>query len=395
MNVPDTSSSASDAGMASKKSLHPKHWTTHTKIIASIAALALVLTGVGGVFAYHAYTVERDCAAQAKVFIDQKDGLDKAVQEAHDALSSVDASLKIGEGKRLAHTDGFPTSPEGQTAITDLDKALDKADKYTKNSTPACSTGDDLDALANLTSARHADLDALKTQTAAFIDVRDKYRLTKAADEAQSSMDTAKADLAAAQKAATDQLAVVDGDAGLQGNATVKAAYDALKQTENDSHSVSTTVTASTYEEAVGSIEKAKTVVAKTDEVNTATQALKDAITAYQDAKAAEEAAAQAAAAAQAQAQTRSSTTRGSGSNSYSSSGSSRSGSGSYTAPAPAAPSGNGGGNGGGASRGGSSSNSGSGSKSDSSGFIDLGPGAPDQKAPGCMIMEGKEYCNP
>lgn len=93
----------------------------HTKIIASIAALALVLTGVGVTFAYRAYTVEHNCAAQTKVIADQKTDLNKVVQEAQDALDSVDSSVKIGEGKRLALTDVFPLSPEGQKAITDLD----------------------------------------------------------------------------------------------------------------------------------------------------------------------------------------------------------------------------------------------------------------------------------
>lgn len=372
----------------------------------------------GGGFAYHQYTIARDCKAQSTLFTDQKADLDKTVKAAYDALHSVDASLKVGEGDRLVHTDGFPTSTEGQEAINTLNKALNKAEKHSKDTAPEqCSGGTTLASFKALTDARQTDLDALKAQTKAFTDVRDNARLAKASEEANTAMDTAKSDLAAAQKAATDQLAVVDGDTALQGDATVKAAYDALKKTENDSHSVSTTVTASTYEEAVSSIEKAKAVTAKTDEVNAATQALKDAIKAYQDAKAAEEAAAQAAAQAQAQAQAQArNTTRGSGTNSYSSgsshagsgsgsgstAGRSRSGSGNYTAPAPAAPSGGSSGGGSSASRGGGNrgsssggSSSGSSGSSGSSSRIDLGPGAPDQKAPGCIIMEGKEYCNP
>lgn len=90
--------------------LNPKNWTKKTKFIAASAALAFVLAGTGG-FAYHQYTIERDCKAQSKVFTDQKDNLSKAVQEAHDALDSVDASVKVGEGKRLEHTDDFPLSP--------------------------------------------------------------------------------------------------------------------------------------------------------------------------------------------------------------------------------------------------------------------------------------------
>ncbi|WP_455952089.1 hypothetical protein [Arcanobacterium haemolyticum] len=358
-------------------------WTRRTKLIAASAALALVLAGTGGGFAYHQYTIERDCTAQTELFTTQKSGLDKAVKEAHDALSSVDASLKVGEGKRLNHTDGFPLSSEGQKAISDLSKALDKAEHHQKDAAPEqCSDGTALQSFEGLTGARQADLDALKSQTAAFTAERDKYRLDKATEEAKTSMDTAKTDLAAAQKAATDQLKIVDADTALQSDAAVKAAYDALKKVENDSHSISTTVTTSTYDEAVSSIEKAKAVVSKTGEVSTATQALKDAIKVYQEAKAA---------AAQAQAaQTRThnysrgntagSTGSGSRGRSYSSSGSGSSGSGSRgsshtaPAPAPAPPSNNGGGS--------------------TPGRIDLGPGAPDNGVHGCIIMEGQTYCD-
>lgn len=348
----------------------------HTKIIASIAALALVLTGVGVTFAYRAYTVERDCAAQTKVITDQKTDLNKVVQEAQDALDSVDASVKIGEGKRLAHTDGFPLSPEGQKVITDLDKAMSAVAGHKSATVPQCVSSDDLAALNTLIETCATDLDALKTQTAAFIDVRDKYRLTKAADEAQSSMDKAKSDLATAQKNATDQLKTVEADTALQSDATIKAAYDALKKIEKDLHSVSTTVTVSTYDEAVASIEKTKTVVSKTGEANAATQALKDAIKAYNDAKTA---------AAQSQAASGfgeiSGYSGGGGSNwsdnsgsndwSYTRGNSNDWGSGdTYTPPAPP-------------SSGGSTP-----------GRIDLGPGRPDNGVHGCVIMEGQTYCD-
>lgn len=267
--------------------LNPKHWTKRNKLIAAGAVLALVLAGVGGGFAYPRYKIARDCKAQSTLFTDQKTDLDKTVKAAYDALHSVDASLKVGEGDRLAHTDGFPTSTEGQEAINTLNKALNKAEKHSKDTAPKqCSGGTTLASFKALTDARRTDLDALKAQTKAFTDARDKARLAKASEEANTSMDTAKSDLAAAQKDATDQLAVVDGDTGLQGDATVKAAYDALKAVEADSHSVSTTVTTSTYDEAVASIDKAKTVAAKTGEITAASQALKDAIQAYQAAAA-------------------------------------------------------------------------------------------------------------
>ena len=351
--------------------LNPKHWTKRTKIIATGAVLALVLAGVGGGFAYHQYTIARDCKAQSTLFTNQKADLDKTVKAAYDALHSVDASLKVGEGDRLAHTNDFPTSTEGQEAINALNKPLNKAEKHSKDTAPEqCSGGTTLASFKALTDARQADLDALKAQTKAFTDARDKARLTKASEEANTSMDTAKTDLAAAQKDATDQLAVVDGDTGLQGDATVKAAYDALKAVEADSHSVSTTVTVSTYDEAVASIDKAKTVAAKTGEITAASQALKDAIAAYQNAKAAE-------AAAAAQAQQSASSYSGysggySGSSGYS-------GGGSYSAPAPS--------NNGGGSSGGGGGNT----RVD----FDFGTHELDTTPGKCWYIEGDAYCNP
>lgn len=371
-----------DQNKRSTTSIHfnPKRWTTRTKIIASIAALALVLTGVGATFAYRAYTVERDCKVQSKLFTDQKTDLNKALQEAHDALSSVDASLKVGEGKRLNHTDGFPLSPEGQKVITGLDKAMSTAAGHKSATVPQCVSSDDLAALNTLIETRATDLDALNTQISTFTTERDKYRLTKAADEAQSSMDKAKSDLATAQKNATDQLKTVEADSALSSETEIKSRYDALKKIEKDSHSVSTTVTVSTYDEAVSSIEKTKTVVSKTGEVNTATQALKDAIKTYNDVKTA---------AAQSQAASGSGETSeysggsnwsdNSGSNDWSYTGGNShdwSGSDTYTPPTPApapAP----------ASSGGSTP-----------GRIDLGPGGPDNGVHGCIIMEGQTYCD-
>lgn len=355
--------------------LNPKHWTKRTKLIAAGAVLALVLTGVGSGFAYHRYTIARDCKAQSTLFTNQKSDLDKATQEAHDALASVDASLEVGEGDRLIHTDGFPTSTEGQEAINTLNKARNKAEKHSKDTAPEQCSGTTLASFKTLTDARQTDLDALKAQTKAFTDVRDQYRLAKASEEANTSMDTAKSDLAAAQKDATDQLAVVDGDTGLQGDATVKAAYDALKAVEADSHSVSTTVTTSTYDEAVASIDKVKTVAAKTSEVSTASQALKDAIAAYQNAKAAE-----AAAAAAAQQSASSSSGYSGGYSGYSGGSSSGySGGGSYSAPAPS--------NNGGGSSGGGGGNT----RVD----FDFGTHELDTTPGKCWYIEGDAYCNP
>ncbi|MDY3093974.1 MAG: hypothetical protein SOW43_06105 [Schaalia hyovaginalis] len=315
-----------------RKRFNPATWTRRTKLIAGGAALALVLVGTGGGVAYHQYTIERDCQAQTELFGNQKTELTKAVKDAEAALTLVEGDTPAD------HTKGFATSDEGKTTLDALKKVLAAADTHSMDAASQCSTSDDLDAIEALTSSRQTDLDKLTTQTKSFSAAVDAYRLKTASTEATSSMDTAKTDLAAAQKAATDQLAVVDGDTALQADTTVKAAYDALKKTENDSHSVSTTVTTSTYEEAVSSIEKAKTVAAKTGEVNTASQALKDAIKAYQDAKAAEAAAAQAAAQAQAQAAAQAASSNsynsGYGSNGNWGSGSGNSNAGStYTAP--------------------------------------------------------------
>lgn len=354
---------------------NPKHWTKKTKLIAACAVLALVLAGVGGGVAYHRYTIDRDCTAQSKLFTTQKADLDKTVKAAYDALHSVDASLKVGEGDRLAHTDGFPTSTEGQEAINALNKPLNKAEKHSKDTAPEqCSGGTTLASFKALTDARQADLDALKAQTKAFTDARDKARLAKASEEANTAMDTAKSDLAAAQKDATDQLAVVDGDTGLQGDATIKAAYDALKAVEADSHSVSTTVTVSTYDEAVASIDKAKKVAAKTGEITAASQALKDAIAAYQNAKAAE-----AAAAAQAQQSASSYSGYSGGYSGYSGGSSGYSGGGSYSAPAPS-------------NNGGGSSGSGGGNTRVD---FDFGTHELDTTPGKCWYIEGDAYCNP
>lgn len=343
--TPDSTTEAqpSEGGHSFDSFDNPKHWTKKTKLIAAGAVLALVLAGVGGGIAYHQYTITRDCKAQSTLFTNQKSDLDKTVKAAQNALSSVQPSE---EGLYLQHTDGFPTSTEGQEAINGLNKALNKAEKHSKDTAPQqCSGGTTLASFKALTDARQTDLDALKAQTKAFTDARDKARLIKASEEANTAMDTAKSDLAAAQKDATDQLAVVDGDTGLQGDATVKAAYDALKTVEADSHSVSTTVTVSTYDEAVASIDKAKTVAAKTGEITAASQALKDAIAAYQNAKAAE------AAAAQAQQSASSYSGYSGGYNSYSGGSSGYSGGSSYSAPAPS--------NNGGGSSGGGGGNSG------------------------------------
>ena len=106
-------------------------------------------------------------------------------------------------------------------------------------------------------------------------------------------MDAAKSNLAQAQKDADEQIKIVDEDSQMASDGNVKAAYDALKNVNNESHSISTTVTADSYDEAVASIEKAKAADQKATDVKNAQEALKNAIASYQSAKAAQAAASQ------------------------------------------------------------------------------------------------------
>ena len=149
---------------------------------------------------------------------------------------------------------------------------------------------------------------------------------------------------------------------------------------ETESHTLSTTVTVTTYDEAVASIEKAKTIEQKASEVTASVAPLKDAITTYQDAKAAS--ASNTSTAPEQGASTDNSNApapsygynSNGGSSNSGSNGSSYSGGSSYTPPAPApapAPPAN---------------NSGSGD-----GRIDFGPGQADR--PGCVIIEGRTVC--
>ena len=360
--------------------LNPATWSKKTKIIAAGAALALVLAGVGGGFAYNQYAIARDCTVQSELFADQKADLDKAVKDARAALDTVMAPEKSGEeDKRLAHTDDFELSADGQKAINALGKTINAVTAHDDDTAPQCQSRDDLTALTALTDARAADLEALKAQTKTFTETVDKYRLDKAAEEAKTSMDKAKSDLAAAQKGATDQLAVVDGDTSLQGDTTVKAAYDALKQTEADSHSASTTVTTGTYDEAVASIEKAKTVEQKAAEVTASVATLQEAITTYQEAKAAS-----ASNASTTPENSAPAPSYGYNGNGNSNSGSNYSGGSSYTPPAPANNSG---------SRLDGRITSGPGGTGPGGTTGPLGHDDPD-RAHGCIIIEGQTICH-
>lgn len=370
--------------MTTTKNIDPRTWSTRNKIIAIIAAVALALTGVTiAVIGSHSNNA-KDCASYQEIITGKTAQLDQAIQDAKDALATVDASLKPGEGTRLAHTDGFPLSSEGQTAINDLSKAVDTAKKAKEaedakvsaaatDKNKQCSKDQD-------TTSVDAAIKAIKDQTQSFIEVRDAYRLTKATNEANELMDTAKSNLASAQQSAAEQIAAVEADPNMESDASVKAAYDALKAVETESHTLSTTVTVTTYDEAVASIEKAKTIEQKAAEVTTSQASLKEAITTYQEAKAGS------APAASNDTGTNQNNTSapsygygngGSNGSSYSG-GPSYSGGNSYTPPAPApapapAPPAN---------------NSGSGS---SDGRIDFGPGQADR--PGCTVIEGRTIC--
>ena len=118
----------------------PNDKSKRNKIIA-IIALVCALTGITAAILHPHSQVEQvaTCQNQQQVFTDKQAQLDQTIQEAKDALASVDASLEPGEGTRLMHTDGFPLSAEGQKAIADLDKATDKAKKFKNDNTvPQC-----------------------------------------------------------------------------------------------------------------------------------------------------------------------------------------------------------------------------------------------------------------
>lgn len=373
--------------MTDIKKIDPRTWSTRNKIIAAVIAVILALTGITvAVIGSHSDNA-KDCASYQEILTGKTAQLDQAIQDAKDALATVDASLKPGEGTRLAHTDGFPLSSEGQSAINDLGKAISTAKSAKEaedakvndpaNSKKNCSDKQD-------TTSVDAAIKAIKDQTQSFIDVRDAYRLTKATDEANALMDEAKSNLASAQQSAAEQIAAVEADPNMESDASVKAAYDTLKTVETESHTLSTTVTVTTYDEAVASIEKAKTIEQKAADVTASVAPLKDAITTYQEAKAGSASNASTTPETSAPEQGASTNTGSAPAPSYgynggsnnNNSGSSYSGGSSYTPPAPApAPAPNP-----------PANNSGSGD-----GRIDFGPGQADR--PGCVIIEGRSVC--
>ena len=200
--------------------------------------------------------------------------------------------MKVGEGARLAHTEGFTLAPEGQSATADLNDAIAKADEI-KTSEAAKAHAEEGKCLSqqDVTDAEAA-VTAVDDKTQSFVNARDAYRLTKATDEANSTMDAAKANLAEAQKNADEQIKAVDDDSQMASDGNVKGAYDALKNVNNESHSLSTTVTISSYDEAVASIAKAKDVDQKANDIKKNLESLKGAVNTYQETKAAEAAAA-------------------------------------------------------------------------------------------------------
>ena len=373
-----------------KNNLDPRTWSKRNKIIAAIAASVAVILAIAGigiaVFGSQSHNA-KDCTSYQQILTDKTAQLDQAIQDANDALKTVDASLKPGEGARLAHTDGFPLSSEGQTAINDLSKAISaaKSAKEAEDAKANAATTDNKKSKCSGepdTTSVDAAIKAIKDQTQSFIDVRDAYRLTKATDEANELMDTAKSNLASAQQSAAEHISAVEADPNMESDASVKAAYDALKAVETESHTLSTTVTVTTYDEAVASIEKAKTVEQKAAEVTASVAPLQEAITAYQATKAGS---APASTTPDANAPEQGASTDNSnapapsygynsngGSSNSGSNSPSYSGGSSYTPPAPApAPPAN---------------NSGSGD-----GRIDFGPGQADR--PGCVIIEGRSVC--
>lgn len=271
---------------------NPKLWSKRKKIIAAIVALVLALAGITGAVITSHIQHKKDCQARSVAFTDKMAQLDQSVVKAHDALATVDESVKEGEGSRLAHTQGFTLAPEGQSATADLNDAIAKAEEA-KTSEAAKASAEQGKCLSqqDVTDAEAA-IKAVDDKTQSFVGARDAYRLTKATDEANSTMDAAKANLAEAQKNADEQIKVVDEDSQMASDGNVKGAYDTLKNINNESHTLSTTVTTSSYDEAVASIAKAKDVDQKAEDIKKAQESLKNAENAYREAQAAQAAAA-------------------------------------------------------------------------------------------------------
>ena len=271
---------------------NPKLWSKRNKIIAAIVAAVLVLASIAGAVITSRIQHQKECQARSVAFNDKLTQLDQSTAKAHDALATVDESVKVGEGARLAHTEGFTLAPEGQSATAELNDAIAKADE-TKTSEAAKESAEQGKCLSqqDVTDAEAA-VKAVDDKTQSFVNARDAYRLTKATDEANSTMDAAKSNLAEAQKNADEQIKAVDDDSQMASDGNVKGAYDALKNVNNESHSLSTTVTISSYDEAVASIAKAKEVDQKANDIKKDLESLKGAVSTYQEAKAAEAAAA-------------------------------------------------------------------------------------------------------
>ena len=277
------------------KNIHftnPKLWSKRNKIIAAIVAAVLVLASIAGAVITSRIQHQKECQARSVAFADKLTQLDQYTAKAHDALATVDESAKEGEGSRLAHTQGFTLAPEGQSATAELNDAIAKADE-TKTSEAAKASAEAGKCLSaqDVTDAEAA-VKAVDDKTQSFVNTRDAYRLTKATDEANSTMDAAKAKLAQAQRDAAGEIGAVDNDSQMASDGNVKGAYDALKNVEGESHSLSTTVTATSYDEAVASITKAKEVDQKANDIKNAQESLKNAENTYREAQAAQAAAA-------------------------------------------------------------------------------------------------------
>ena len=277
------------------KNIHftnPKLWSKRNKIIAAIVAAVLVLASIAGAVITSRIQHQKECQARSASFADKLTQLDQSTAKAHDALATVDESVKEGEGARLAHTQGFTLAPEGQSATADLNDAIAKAEEAKTSEAAKASTEQGKCLSQQDVTDAEAAIKAVDDKTQSFVGARDAYRLTKATDEANSTMDAAKANLAEAQKNADEQIKVVDEDSQMASDGNVKGAYDTLKNINNESHTLSTTVTTSSYDEAVASIAKAKDVDQKANDIKKDLESLKGAVNTYQEAKAAEAAAA-------------------------------------------------------------------------------------------------------
>lgn len=244
-------------------------------LIAALIAMPLAASAVGATFLF-GDSVKSDCHEQHQLLDGQKQELNTVV----------DASSKAQDlgtaDEPVPHTKGFAESYDRSK----LSKLTAEGEKAIASVNPTCEDKDSLNSTKAVVAANAALLTDLKTETDKYSDALEAYRLEQATKEAEASMAEAKEALSKAQKAADTQLKKVKDSPSLQGEAAIKKPYETLTKVSNEANAISTTVTTSTYEDAVESIAKAKEADAKAGELNKAAKDLENAIAKYEGNKA-------------------------------------------------------------------------------------------------------------